>query len=153
MDDPSQLFNRESEHNTEAIHTEMAATMASFKRKTMTRPILIENAGSITKLDRPESQMSDTVGRDSEKMSSHGITVNQNDETDRAMLSTFAKPYSGLQSHEESKDSMQPQDLENQQHGTIQQLKEPDTESNREIDIEGKQVEVKTKTINPLENM
>ena len=84
MDDPSQLFNKkESENNTaiDVANTELASTQTPFKGKTITRPILIENAGTITKLDRPESQGSNTVERNSEKQSSQGLTINPNDET------------------------------------------------------------------------
>ena len=69
MDDPSQLFNKKESENNTAIdaNTELASTQTPFKGKTITRPILLENAETNTKLDRPESQESNTVGRDSEK--------------------------------------------------------------------------------------
>ena len=69
MEDPSLLFNNNnnSSHNTEinAANTELAATQTPFKGKTT--PTILENAETNTKLDRPESQESNTVGRDSEK--------------------------------------------------------------------------------------
>ena len=83
MDDPSQLFNKKDSENNTAVdaNTEMASTQTPFKNKTITRPILLVNAETNTKLDRPESQGSNTVERNSEKQSSQGLTINPNDET------------------------------------------------------------------------
>ena len=69
MDDPSQLFNKKESENNTAIdgNTELDSTHAPFKSKTITRPILLVNAETNTKLDRRESQGSNTVERNSEK--------------------------------------------------------------------------------------